>query len=292
MSPKLILEYSVVSCNNNIYQYLTRSCMHAQLWQTLCGPTGCGPPGSSVHGSMQFPRQDCWSRLPFPSPGDLPNPAIESASPVPPALMAAFFITEPPGKSDWHNESLLKRFCTQLPTCDCLTPPFSPMAPSQSPLLVSSHLWALELPVGKCSTVTILTLSPVSTQASLLSSGSNCLLNRPPLRHAISTANFTRPDTSSQFSPPVCSFLKRERERQVRQRRCDAKTRGNVRPLLKRGHGPRNAGSLWKLEKAKDRFPVDAPDRTQPCLDFSSDFRLQMPELQKNKCALFEPLRL
>ena len=250
--------------------------MRAQLWQTLCGPTGCGPPGSSVHGSMQFPRQDCWSRLPFPSPGIFP-----------PALMAAFFITEPPGKSDWHDESLLKHFCTQLPTYDFLTPPFSPMAPSQSPLLVSSHL-----PSGKCSKVTILILSPISTQASLLSSGSNCLLNRSPLRHAISIANFTRPDTSSQFSPPICCFLKRERERQVHQRRCDAKTRRNVRPLLKGGHGPRNAGSLWKLEMAKDRFLLDAPDGTQPCLDFSSDFRLQMPELQKNKCALFEPLRL
>ena len=36
----------------------------------------------------------------------------------------------------------------------------------------------------------------------------------------------------------------RERERQMRQRRCDARTRENMRPLLKGGHGPRNAGSL------------------------------------------------
>ena len=33
--------------------------------------------------SMGFPRQECWSRLPFLSPGDLPNPGIE---PMPPAL--------------------------------------------------------------------------------------------------------------------------------------------------------------------------------------------------------------
>ena len=30
--------------------------------------------------SMGFPRQDCWSGLPFPSPGDLPNPGIEPGS--------------------------------------------------------------------------------------------------------------------------------------------------------------------------------------------------------------------
>ena len=32
--------------------------------------------------SMGFPRQEYWSELPFPSPGDLPNPGIESKSPA------------------------------------------------------------------------------------------------------------------------------------------------------------------------------------------------------------------
>ena len=45
--------------------------------------------------SMEFSRQDCWSGLPFPPPGDLPNPGME---PVSPALAARFIITEPPGK--------------------------------------------------------------------------------------------------------------------------------------------------------------------------------------------------
>ena len=36
---------------------------------------------------MGFPRQECWSRLPFPSPGDLPNPGMEPASSVSPALL-------------------------------------------------------------------------------------------------------------------------------------------------------------------------------------------------------------
>ena len=45
--------------------------------------------------SMGFPRQEYWSGLPFPSPGDLPNPGIEPRSP---ALAGGFFTTEPPGK--------------------------------------------------------------------------------------------------------------------------------------------------------------------------------------------------
>ena len=39
---------------------------------------------------MGFPRQKYWSRLPFPSPGDLPDPGIEPASP---ALAGGFFTT-------------------------------------------------------------------------------------------------------------------------------------------------------------------------------------------------------
>ena len=32
--------------------------------------------------SMGFSRQECWSGLPFPSPGDLPDPGIEAGSPA------------------------------------------------------------------------------------------------------------------------------------------------------------------------------------------------------------------
>ena len=45
--------------------------------------------------SMGFSRQECWSGLPFPSPGDLPNPGIEPRSP---ALHADALPSEPPGK--------------------------------------------------------------------------------------------------------------------------------------------------------------------------------------------------
>ena len=47
---------------------------------------------------MGFPRQEYSSGLPFPSPGDLPNPGIKLTSPVSPALAGGFFTTEPPGK--------------------------------------------------------------------------------------------------------------------------------------------------------------------------------------------------
>ena len=48
---------------------------------------------------MGFSRQENWSRLPFPPPGDLPNPGIEPMSPVSPALAGRFFTTEPPPKT-------------------------------------------------------------------------------------------------------------------------------------------------------------------------------------------------
>ena len=49
--------------------------------------------------SMEFSRQENWSGLPFPFPGDLPDPGIEPKSLVSPALAGRFSTTEPPGKS-------------------------------------------------------------------------------------------------------------------------------------------------------------------------------------------------
>ena len=47
--------------------------------------------------SMGFSRQEYWSELPFPSPGDLPNPGIEPESPE---FQADTLTSEPPGKPD------------------------------------------------------------------------------------------------------------------------------------------------------------------------------------------------
>ena len=41
--------------------------------------------------SMGFPRQEYWSGLPCPPPGDLPDPGIEPKHPVSPALAGEFF---------------------------------------------------------------------------------------------------------------------------------------------------------------------------------------------------------
>ena len=60
-------------------------CVHAQLDPTLCDPLDCSPPGSSTIG---FSRQEYWSGLSCPSPGDLPDPGIEPTSPAAPALQA------------------------------------------------------------------------------------------------------------------------------------------------------------------------------------------------------------
>ena len=46
--------------------------------------------------SMGFSRQEYWSGLPFPSPGDLPDPGIKPGSP---ALEADALTSKPPGKS-------------------------------------------------------------------------------------------------------------------------------------------------------------------------------------------------
>ena len=48
--------------------------------------------------SMGFSRQEGWSGLPLPSPGNLPNPGIEPRSPT---LQADALLFEPPGKPTW-----------------------------------------------------------------------------------------------------------------------------------------------------------------------------------------------
>ena len=57
----------------------------------------CATPWTVAHQtppSMGFPRQEYWNGLPFPSPGDLPNPGIKPRSP---ALQADALPSEPPG---------------------------------------------------------------------------------------------------------------------------------------------------------------------------------------------------
>ena len=63
--------------------------------------------------SVGFSRQEYWSGLPFPSPGDLPDPGIEPGSP---ALQADALPSEPPGKPQAMSiaDLFLSLFCIVL----------------------------------------------------------------------------------------------------------------------------------------------------------------------------------
>ena len=52
----------------------------AQSCPTVCNPMDCSLPGSSIHEIFQ--AREYWSGLPFPSPGDLPDPGVEPGSPA------------------------------------------------------------------------------------------------------------------------------------------------------------------------------------------------------------------
>ena len=75
---------------------------------TLCDPMDCSPPGSSVLGIL---RQEYWSRLPRPPPGDLPDSEMEHVSLTSPALAGEFFTT---GKAWCKHMCVQKRprFCS------------------------------------------------------------------------------------------------------------------------------------------------------------------------------------
>ena len=81
--------YSHVEFREKVNLLVTKSCPTLMTSWTVA---------FQVPLSMWFPRQEYWNGLPFPSPGDLPDPGIKPASP---ALAGRFFTTEPPGKSHW-----------------------------------------------------------------------------------------------------------------------------------------------------------------------------------------------
>ena len=56
---------------------------------------------------MGFPRQECWSGLPFLSPGDLPNPGIESRSPALQADSLQSELPQPHGRVTWGKVNRL-----------------------------------------------------------------------------------------------------------------------------------------------------------------------------------------
>ena len=60
---------------------------------------------------MGFSRQEYWSGLPLPSPGEITGPGVK---PMFPALAGGFFITEPPGKPLSKDKYILKKNKTTI----------------------------------------------------------------------------------------------------------------------------------------------------------------------------------
>ena len=67
------------------------ACTHAQLFSCVQLFVTAWTAAHQAPLSVKFPRQEYWSRLPFLTPGDLPDPEINPLSPVFPALAGGFF---------------------------------------------------------------------------------------------------------------------------------------------------------------------------------------------------------
>ena len=72
-----------------------------------CDPADCSLPASSVHGILQY-----WSGLPFPSPGDLPNPGVKPGFP---ALQVGSLQTELQGKPSHGSRGATQMQRVDLP---------------------------------------------------------------------------------------------------------------------------------------------------------------------------------
>ena len=88
-------------------------CVCSVTWSylTLCDLVDYSSLGSSVHGISQAGN---WTGLPFPSPGNLPNPGIKSVSL---ALAGRFFTVVPPGKPWLLRWSVTKSKISLRPAC-------------------------------------------------------------------------------------------------------------------------------------------------------------------------------
>ena len=124
---------------------LTKSYFCYHLVAKSC-PTLCNPVDYIAHQvlvSIGFSRQEHWSGLPSPSPGDLPNPGIEPSSPT---LSGRFFTAELPGKSKVLSTAL---WTDRSPTGGCasvkhqvwlLCRSSSPSLQNQGSILFSEHV--------------------------------------------------------------------------------------------------------------------------------------------------------
>ena len=86
-----------VSSQQSLCTIVSYACVKfLRLCPILCDPMDVARQASL---SMGFSRQEYWSGLPFPSPGDLPDPGIEPRSLMSPALAGRLFTTSAPGEA-------------------------------------------------------------------------------------------------------------------------------------------------------------------------------------------------
>ena len=81
-----------------------------QSCPTLFNPMDWSPPFSSAHGIV---RQEYWSGLPCPPPGSLPDPGIELASLIPPALADRFLTTSTTWEVHKRNAQTYSKGCCE-----------------------------------------------------------------------------------------------------------------------------------------------------------------------------------
>ena len=79
-------------------------CAHAQSFRCVQISVTPGTVAYQAPLPMGFSRQEYWSGLSCPPPGDLSDPGVKPMSSVSPALVGRFFTTEPPGKPTHWNE--------------------------------------------------------------------------------------------------------------------------------------------------------------------------------------------
>ena len=139
------MQFFVAKC---VLSHFSHVWLFATLWTVAC----------QVSQSMRFSRQEYWSGLPCPHPGDLPDPEIEPVSLMSPALANRFFTTSRTWlytgslythsqKSWWVSAepfiSSLQKECYQLPSLS-EEGPNSPGTPrlSSSSLSLSLFVWS------------------------------------------------------------------------------------------------------------------------------------------------------
>ena len=78
-----------------MFQYYKKVKVKSESLSVVSSSVSPWPVARQASLSMEFSRPEYWSEQPFPSPGHLPDPAVE---PRTPALQADTFPAEPPGK--------------------------------------------------------------------------------------------------------------------------------------------------------------------------------------------------